>query len=332
MRRLFFLLTLLACAAFRADAQYVPNSSQAFQFMSLYNPAFTGIEPFDDFKLGYRYQWLGFGKNAPKFINLSFQKRIKQPLDLLYNAPRMSDFSGGKAERIPKNKRIIHSVGVNVFQSRIGILKSIGSAISYAFSYPLSGEARLAGGAAAMVENRRMDVAEVTVRDPDPFYDHLLKSSTAQTDLNVRAGLLLYGENFYVGVSYLPLLNVALQASDIAMDDAFFRGSVQLGYSFPVSADVSLRPSVVGLVQMNNALVVDYSLKALIQEKVWAGLTYRDVESAIGMLGFNINERFSVSYSFELSVGDFRRFDDGSHELVLAARLNNLKRFTQYLW
>ena len=84
--------------------------------------------------------------------------------------------------------------------------------------------------------------------------------------------------------------------------------------------------------QMNNEFVIDYNVKAFIQDKVWLGLSYRDIKSGVVILGFNLNETFTASYSFELSVGDFKKFDDGSHELVLSARLRNLKRYAQYIW
>lgn len=313
-------------------AQYVPNNSQAFQFMSLVNPAFTGVENFDDLKLSYRHQWAGFGKYAPRFINLSYQKRIKHPLDLVYNSQRLSSLAGTRMEQLPKSKRMIHGLGVNVFQSKVGILKSVGAGASYALNYPLTSKSRLAIGLSALLENRKMDVAAVDVRDPDEYYNYLLRSSSAQTDLNIRAGALLYLENFYIGVSYLPLVNIALQASDLAMEEPFYRGSVQAGIALPINADVTLKPSILGLLQMNNDLIVDYGVKASIQNKVLLGLTYRDIKSGVILLGFNINDTFTATYSFEMSVGDFRKFDDGSHELVMAARLNNLKKFTQFIW
>lgn len=313
-------------------AQYVPNNSQAFQFMSLFNPAFTGVENFDDLKLSYRYQWAGFGKYAPKFINLSYQKRIKHPLDLSYNSQRLSNLAAARVEQLPRSKRMIHGLGLNIFQSRVGILKSIGGAMSYSINYPLTTRSRLAFGVTALLENRKMDVADVTVRDPDEYYNYLLRSSTAQTDLNVRVGALLYKENFYIGMSYLPLVNIALQASDLAMEEPFYRASVQAGVAVPMNAEVTLRPSIMALLQMNNRLAVDYNVKAYVQNKVLLGLTYRSTKSGVAMLGFNINDTFTATYSFELSVGDFRKFDDGSHELVMAARLNNLKKFTQYIW
>jgi type IX secretion system PorP/SprF family membrane protein len=246
---------------------------------------------------------------------------------------RLSNHStAAGTQQLPKSKRIIHGFGSNIFQSSYGVVKSIGANVSYSLNYPISEKARLAFGVSTLVENRKLDVAQVSVRDPDEFYNYLLRSSTSQTDLNVRAGVLFYGENFYVGLSYLPVINFAIQSSELAMDKPFYRGSFQFGYSFPVSSEITLKPSVLGLVQMNNHLVVDYNVKAFIQNKVWLGLSYRDIKSGVVILGFNLNEKFTFSYAYEMSMGQFQKFNDGSHELVLAARLNNLKRYSQYIW
>lgn len=328
----FFLGAVLGVVSFTLSAQYIPNNSQGFQFIGLLNPAFTGTENYNDLKLSYRYQWAGFGKDAPKFINLAYTARIKQPLDLSYNAQRLSNQSGSAVEQLPRSKKIIHGLGGNVFQSTVGVVNSIGGSVNYALNYPLSKTSRLAFGFSALVENRKLDVREVSVRDPDEYYDYLLRSSTSQTDLNIRTGILLYGERFYIGASYLPLVNIALQASDLSMEEPFYRGSIQGGVAFYINPDLAVKPSVLALLQMNNKFAIDYSVKGYIQNKVFFGLTYRDIKSAVALLGFNINDTFTASYSYEMSVGKFRQFEDGSHELVLAARLNNLKRFTQYIW
>jgi type IX secretion system PorP/SprF family membrane protein len=315
-----------------AKAQYIPNNSQGYQFMTLFNPAFSGIENFDELKLGYRYQWAGFGQYSPKFVNLSFHKRIKQPLDMSYNSMRLSDFSSASANRLPKGKRMVHSLGANLFQSSVGVIQGIGGGLTYAVHYPLTNFTRLAFGITALIENRKLDIGEVAVRDPDEFYNYLLRSSSAQTDLNLRAGFLIYGERYYLGASYLPIVNVALQSSAMAMEEPFYRGSFQAGISLPLTGEISLKPSVIGLLQMNNGIVMDYNVKAYIQNKVIAGLSYRSIESVVVLMGFNINQTFTASYSYEVSVGQFRKFNDGSHELVLAARLKNLKKFSAYLW
>ncbi len=332
MKQKVILVVGLMLWAFDIRAQYVPNNSQAYQFMSLYNPAFSGVENFDDLKLSYRYQWAGFGKYSPKFVNLGFQKRIKQPLDMSYNSMRVSDFSSARAEQLPRVKRMIHSLGFNVFQSNVGVIRSGGAALTYAVHYPLTNYARLAFGVSSLIEGRKLDISQVSVRDPDEYYNYLLRGSTSQTDLNIRVGAVIYGERFYIGASYLPLMNIALQASELAMEQPFYRASFQGGLSFQAGQDIDIKPSIVALWQVNNKIAADYNVKAVIQNKVICGLTYRSIQSGVALLGFNINDRFSAIYSYEVSTGQFRKFNDGSHELVLAARLKNLKRSNQYLW
>ena len=83
---------------------------------------------------------------------------------------------------------------------------------------------------------------------------------------------------------------------------------------------------------MDNGLVMDFNMKAFFRENIWMGLSYRDIKSGIVIIGWNFDERLSASYSYEMSLGEFRQFNDGSHELVLGLRLKNFKKYTQYTW
>lgn len=326
-RIIFFLL--LGAPAY---AQYLPNNAQTFQFMPLFNPAFSGIENFDEMKFSYRYQWAGFGSYSPKFINLSYNTRLVEPLDLAYNSLRLSDPSATNPENLPRSRRMIHGIGGNLFHSEVAVLKSIGGNVHYSIHYPVSSTARFAAGVSLVIENRALDVREVSVRDPDPYYNHLLNSSTSQTDLNVRAGVLLYSQHYYFGVTYLPLLYTVLQASELAMTKPFYRGSIQAGVALPMNADVVLKPGILAVLQMNNKVTLDYHVKAFFRDNIWLGLTYRDIKSGIAIVGWNFDEKLSASYSYEMSLGEFRQFNDGSHELVLALRLNNFRKYSQFTW
>lgn len=324
---LFFILI-----AGTLQAQYLPNSAQTFQFMPLFNPAFSGVEPFGDLKFSYRYQWSGFGDNSPKFLNVSYHRRLVQPLDLAYNGLRLSDPTAINPEHLPRSKRMVHGVGGNIFHSQVGVLKSIGGNIDYAIHYPLGKTSRFSVGLSLLIENRKLDVGEVTVRDPDPYYDRLIGGATSQTDLNLRAGVLVYGPRYYVGLSYLPALYTVLAASDLTMTEPFYKGSAQAGFSFPMSADVTLKPAILALLRMNGEVSVDYNVKAFFRKNIWLGMTYRDIESGVVIVGWNFNERLGASYSYEMSLGQFKQFNDGSHELVLGLRLNNFKKYSQYTW
>ena len=318
-----------------ASAQYLPNSSQAFQFASLYNPAFVGVESFGDLKVGYRSQMTGLGPYAPKFINITGNFRLKQPLDLTTHSLRIGSSKAAGADFIPKSKRIIHGLGLNLFNENVGLFDRLGGGVSYSFNYPLSNKMRLAFGVTAMVENRKLDANEIYLGenpDADELVADLLANGSNQMEMNARGGLLLYTNRFYIGVSSLSLFSSAIKSSSLEDAEPTYRGVVQTGISLPVSEGLLLQPSIVAVMQVDNEFLIDYSLKAQIKQKIWTGVTYRDIEAAVIALGFNFNSLVGVSYSYEMSTGEFKQFNDGSHELVLSLRLNNFKRMAPYTW
>jgi type IX secretion system PorP/SprF family membrane protein len=196
-----------------------------------------------------------------------------------------------------------------------------------------------------MVENTKIDLNGIYFgidpNDPnkgpidpksDPLYQSLLSTGSAYTNLNIRAGFLLYTSRYYFGFSYLPLANIVIQDNETDLSASYYRGVIQAGYSFPISATTDIKPSVLALWQDDNKFIIDYNVKVYIDQKIWFGLTYRDVKSMVGIIGFNLNEKLGASYSYELSANNLHQFGGGSHELVLSLRLNNFKRQRQLTW
>src|SRR6187551_707627 len=93
----------LALLVSSVHAQFIPSSAQPFQFASAYNPAFSGVDNFADLKLSYRYQWSSLGPDAPRFINLAYNVRLKQPLDLSSNSLRTNNALSLNSENLPKS-------------------------------------------------------------------------------------------------------------------------------------------------------------------------------------------------------------------------------------
>lgn len=336
MARFLQIVIVLCLSTSWAAAQYIPNSNQAFQFMPVINPAFSGVEGFRDLKLSYRYQWAGFGSNAPKFINLSYNFRVKEPLDLTLHAVRTnSSTARRKKDDIPGLKKVIHGLGANVFNERIGPINRTGGGLNYAFHFPITDELRISTGVSAQLDNTKINLDKLYFGingDPDPFYERLVSNGSNHTELNVRAGVLVYGPRFYAGVSYYPIVNSSLKSSEVTVDDPFYKGSFQVGAAFPVTPRIEIKPSILGLWQLTNEFSIDYNVKMYIEQKLWFGVTYRDIESFVGILGFNLNELLGASYSYEISSNGMQQFSDGSHELVLSVRLNNFKRLSPQTW
>ena len=312
--------------------QYVPNNGQAFQFAAITNPAFTGVENFGDLKMSYRHQWSGFGSYSPAYMNLSYNTRLKHPVDLKHNSMRISKPSLVEPGNLPRRKRIIHGLGMNVFHSEVGVIKSVGGALSYAFNYPLSKTFRFSLGVSSLVESRTMRLDDLTFNEPDPFYNHLLTSASSQVDASLRGGVLLYSKGFYLGASYLSVTNKVIQASEMALDEPFYRGSLQSGFAFSTNTAVAFKPSVLVCLLMDDSFLIDYSLKAYLQNKGWIGLTYRDSGTGILMLGLDVSPSLSAAYSYEVGFGGFQPFGGSSHELVVGFRINNLKKEGGWIW
>ena len=89
---------------------------------------------------------------------------------------------------------------------------------------------------------------------------------------------------------------------------------------------------MVALLYQDGELQLDYNLKAFIRERLWLGVSYRDVESVVPMVGFSLSDALSASYAYEILTGDLKQFGDSSHELVLSVRFNNFKKLKQYTW
>jgi len=160
----------------------------------------------------------------------------------------------------------------------------------------------------------------------------LVNNGSNHTELNVRAGVLVYGPRFYAGLCYYPIVNSSLKTSEVTIGDPFYKGSFQVGAAFPVTPTIEIKPSILGLWQLTNKFSIDYNVKMYIEQKLWFGVTYRDIESFVGILGFNLNELLGASYSYEISSNGMQQFSDGSHELVLSVRLNNFKRLSSQTW
>ncbi len=331
MRRLYVLM--LVIFSLPVFGQYVPNSAQNFHFAPLYNPAFTGIENFLDVKAGFRYQWTNFNKDAPQFGNVSASFRIKQPLDLKMNAlrPSRTDFS----KLIPRRKLSIHGMGVNFFSESYGPVIRTGGGLHFALHMPVSEKVFISAGAGGMLENTRIDDSKLYwgsgFDDTDPVYQSIAQGRANDTRISTRAGLLLYTDNFYFGGTYYPYSKV-LNSSDVAFTAPYYRAGIQAGFSVPLSEDFEMKPSVWGLMMTTNEWVIDYSAKFYMQDRVWFGITYRDVKSGVLGGGFNVSQMFSASYSYEFTLGKLRTFSGSTHELILAFRFKNLRQVNQRTW
>lgn len=311
----------------KLSAQFVPNSSQAFQLMQSYNPAFTGFEGFTSLKLGYRSQWASF-PGAPRFINVVGSGRIQNPTDVIHNALRVG--TPVKETEIPKSKRLIHGLGgtfLNVTNGAQGIIENTAGGVTYALHYPLESGMYLAMGLAANFESIRVNWNKLELED-DPL---VTNGGGPFTNFNIRTGVLLYTSKFYIHASYYELYS---KTNTGTLQDVgyHYKGSAGLGLRFDASSSIEFRPSILMLMDQENNIDLDFSVKMYYNDRAWGGISYRDNGFLAIILGFELNSLVGFSYSYEMSTGGLQGFNNGSNEFILGLKLANLRKLNPSIW
>lgn len=310
-------------------AQYIPNSSQTFQLAPAFNPAFTGVEGFTSIKLGYRSQWASF-PGAPRFANMVVAGRINHPADVTHNA--LHSGTPTSVDEIPKPKRIIHGLGgtlIHTSNGAQGIIENLEAGIMYALHYPLNGGYFLSMGVSGNYGSIRVRWDKLKLNDPDQLVNNAQGSSLS--NINARAGILLYSPRFYLHAAYLQVYSKT-ETGALTEVGYRYKASGGGGVRFGLSPMIEMRPSVLALVDQYDNIDIDYSLKLYYQDRAWGGFSYRDNGFAALILGFEFNSLVGLSYSYEISTGGLQGFNNGSNEFILGLKLSNLRKQTPYTW
>lgn len=149
-----------------------------------------------------------------------------------------------------------------------------------------------------------------------------------KVNLTIGAGLYMYDEKWYVGLSVPDFI------ADRYFDDnsnSVTKEEVQFyligGYVFDLSTDLKLKPAFLAQYSQNYPFNIDVSANLLIKDKLSLGMAYRYEDAISGLAGFHINENFFIGYSYDYTLSDFTNdYTKGSHEIILSYTFNQKGR------
>ncbi|MBL1278741.1 MAG: type IX secretion system membrane protein PorP/SprF [Fluviicola sp.] len=320
MKKLLITLTLfVSCIAF---GQQTTQFSQYMKNQYMVNPGSAGMYDFLDITIGGRMQWVGF-ENAPMSSYLYASSPLKKKGGRAKYNPgiRISN----RATQAPKvsTGKLKHAVGGFVLADQYGAYQQIKFAGTYAIHMPLSRDYNLSLGTniglsnRGFIKDRAQTLNMLTGVGTDPTYDAYSASATLNT-LDIGLGMYFYSQELFVGISAEQLTKdlVSFGSGTANFDPRMhFRGTA--GYKFEMNRDWSATPSI--LVKYVQNAPVSFEGSAIFEYKnwVWFGLSYRNKDAVIAMVGLNISERFKFGYSFDYSVSRFNQYSSGGHEVVL---------------
>ena len=294
---LIFLSVLLLLSKF-ADAQQDPQFTQ-YMFNTLYyNPAFSGVEGVTKFTALHRSQWLGYSPTVGGGVAPTTQL-------LSFTAPIFKMNSG---------------VGAYIVNDRLGAQTNLEAQVSYAYHLAVK-DGKLSLGLRTGLYSQTINFDLYRPNDPnDPLIDK--SGAISQQRMDLAAGIYYRKEKWYGGLSFNHLTRANFDF-DTNMRSAlqphmYFTG----GYFHDVSFD--LRFQFMTLVKTDfTKTSFDLGGIAYIKDTMWGGLSFRQSEAAILLLGYSFlkDKSLKLGYALDYIIKDQAAKQPTSHEFMLTYEL-----------
>jgi len=300
---IFLLLLFFATSGF---SQQLPQYTQYMFNEFVMNPAVAGRNNYWEAKSNNRYQWVGI-TDAPRTYILSLQGPFKN---------------------------LKMGIGGTIFTDIVGPTRRTGFNMSYAYHIKLNSTYKLSFGVNAGVLQYSVDGSKITPHDAgDPIMSPNYQSALAP---DLGAGAYLYSNKLYVSLGFPQIYQANLKFfgdqvtknSTLAMH---FYGLA--GYKFNIGNDFILEPVVLVMstdpVQYKIPMKINGGLKLSYQNKVWIGANYRTNDAVSALVGYMFNEWLMFGYSYDYTITPLRKYNSGTHEVMLGLRFLPPKKKVQ---
>ena len=290
-------LTLLFVSIFMGSmlqAQQLPQLSQFMINDFAVNPAIAGMDDYYQIKTSVRNQWVGI-EDAPKTTLLSIYGKSSEHIGL----------------------------GGSVFNDHTGPTSRSGASLTYAYHLNLTSEVKMAMSLSGGFTQFKIDkVGWNNYHSDDPLMDG---AEVVNLVPDATFGLNIYKEDkWYLGFSVPQLLNSKLTLIDedfannlsLDMEGSLARHIYAMGmYNIQLNHYWDLQPSVL-FKTVSNQNQTDIGLKTIYSDKFWMGMDYRNNGDISALLGFIIQEKFMIGYSYDIPNSDISQYTTGSHEFM----------------
>ncbi len=293
------ILILVTCISLGAYAQQDPQFTQYMFNAFYYNPAVAGTEGVTKFTGLWRMQWVGY---APTYGD--------------GGAPVTQMISGQPALPLLKG-----GVGAYFVSDRLGPLTNTQIQASYAYHIDIK-DAKLSFGLRAGMFSEQVDFGLYRATDPS---DPLLagksgKESQMRPDLG--AGINYRKEKYYVGVAISHLTQPTYDFGLSQKNQLKSHLYLNAGYYYDLNFDVKLQ--FVTLIETDlSKTSFDLGGLAYFRDVMWGGLSFRQSEAVILILGYSLlkDKSLKLGYSLDYIIKDQQAKQPTSHEIMVSYSL-----------
>lgn len=270
------------------QAQREPIYTQYMYNLGSFNPAYVVSVENTDITALYRAQWIDI-EGAPRTLRFGM------------NHPFSNERMG---------------LGLNIENDQLGPTSQTYVDVAYAYQVPLSGSSYLAFGMNAGGAFLNVDFSKGSFENPgEPILD---RETIQRFYPTLGAGMFLYGEKGYLGLSVPNFLKDQLYNEDvesIVEDD--FQFNFIGGYVFDLSEEVQLKPAFLLTYLSGSPLTATMAANLRFSRVFTVGGAYRSSGAVSGLAGFQVSGSTFIGYSYDHTTNALGEFAQGSHELIL---------------
>ena len=302
MKRISILLFVI-CFGGLLKAQQLPQITQYMNNNYVINPAVAGMYDYYQVNTTIRNQWAGIN-DAPRTSVISIYGRHSEHVGL----------------------------GGTVYNDVTGPTSRIGGAASYTYAFQLTQKVKLSLALQGGFTQFKIIKNNIPVMDQDDPL--MLGGDVVRTLPDATFGFNVSGNKWYIGAAIPQLLSSELKL----MDDDFARiydttsqnGKLAshiyvLGsYTYDINPAISIEPSFFLKSVAGAKTQIDFGVKSEYKEMIWVGMNYEmnnDLSSIAALLGYKINDRFNIGYSYGMPSSATSSYHSGSHEFMLGIKL-----------
>ncbi len=310
MRKTFTLIICLIGTIVVLHAQQPPQYSMYMLNKYNYNPAYAGLDNSLSITGIFRKQWVNI-ESSPVTQNIN----VHMPLYYL---------GGG--------------FGINLENDQLGVERNTSGSISYNYFVPVSKKSMISFGIGAGAIQKSFDGSKLRAPDGDytepPVLDHdddlIPIGKVSATAPYFNAGIYFYNEKLEIGLSANNLIEpIATLEAEELINIKFIRNYFFIFvYSFEISRNLTLHPSFFAksdLIQTQ----LEFSTIVKYNDNIFGGASFRgynanSIDAVIFIVGYKLNEKVTLAYSYDLTLSGLSDVSKGSHEILLNYNLNKL--------
>jgi type IX secretion system PorP/SprF family membrane protein len=288
----------LTLGIYTAQGQDVQFSH--YMFNNLFNnPAYSGVEGYTKLTAMHRTQWAGY-------------------------APTNGPGGGINSQLISLTTPIMrYNSGFGFYVLNDDIANQNFTQVQASAAYHLGiKDSKISIGFRGGIITQNLNKDGYVYIDDDDQVINNVQATQVRPDFSM--GINFQHKDFYVGAAFNHLIEAEFGFGADAIRNPYPKDFlITAGYTFPINYDVNLTPSFLVRTTEFNSYTFDISAVATYKDKIWGGLSFRQQEAAIVMLGYSFfkENTLKLGYAFDYTLVAQSAKSATSHEIMLSYKL-----------